>query len=122
MTETNTQEGKLHCVTKDDTFLQIYDFHMKKGFPLVICFSAQWCGPCKALTPILEDYAKNNPFIIFVKVDIDTCESIASTYKVASVPTTIFLQSNGERKIVVGVNRKDLDNELQMMSIYSLKN
>lgn len=59
---------------------------------VVMDFFAEWCGPCKMLTPVLEEVSKKMEDILFVKCDIDRFPDIASAFKVMSVPTLIYFQ------------------------------
>lgn len=62
----------------------------------IIDFSATWCGPCKRLSPILDDLAKEySGKIIFYNVDIDACRELAQAYGVSSVPTILFCPADG---------------------------
>jgi thioredoxin 1 len=63
--------------------------------PVLVDFSAQWCGPCKKLAPVLDQLAADNRDIKVVKVDIDESRQLAKTYHVGSVPTLILFK-NGE--------------------------
>ena len=56
---------------------------------------ADWCGPCKMLSPILEEISKAYPNTEFVKVDVDAEIDVASFYAVQSIPT-VLLFKNGE--------------------------
>ena len=74
---------------------------------VLVDFSAQWCGPCKMLTPILEDLAKDlDGKVVVGKVDVDDAQSIAVKYDVTSVPTLILFQDGQVKARAVGV--KDL--------------
>lgn len=79
--------------------------HAESGNILVVCFSAPWCGPCKALAPkfeaIAKEYEEQGPFE-FLKVDIDECPFIAEKFEVASVPCTMFIKKCAVVKSVVG--------------------
>lgn len=67
---------------------------IKEGITLVDFF-ATWCGPCKALGPVLEELSAQYPNIKFVKVDVDEAESLAEEYGIMSVPT-VYLLNNGQ--------------------------
>lgn len=62
--------------------------------PVLVDFSAEWCGPCKMLAPILEDVKKRigDRATIF-KLDVDRNPVIASAYNVMAVPTLIIFQN-----------------------------
>jgi len=65
--------------------------------PVLVDFSAVWCGPCQRLTPILEQFASRNEGRVKVcKLDIDESSSTASLYAIRSVPT-MMLFVNGKR-------------------------
>lgn len=105
--------GKIHHISNINSFNQILELQNEKGFTLILCFSAKWCGPCKVLSPKLEEYAIKYPSAIFLKIDIDLCESIASDYNVTSVPTIIIERINSQRKTIVGASIKEIEIELQ---------
>ena len=59
---------------------------------VLVDFYANWCGPCKMLSPILESLASNRDGVKIVKVDVDKCESLARSYGIMSIPTLILFK------------------------------
>ncbi|MEE1096935.1 MAG: thioredoxin [Bacteroidales bacterium] len=71
--------------------------------PILIDFYATWCGPCRALSPILEDLAKEyKDRIVVYKVDVDVERDLAAMLSIRSIPTLLFVSANGEMRVVQG--------------------
>ena len=69
-------------------------------------FSAPWCGPCKAFSPIMEQVAQEIPV---QKVNVDEENSLAMQYAVRSVPTIVLVDQNGtELSRHVGIQQKSM--------------
>jgi thioredoxin 1 len=76
--------------------------------PLVVDFFAEWCGPCKMLSPVLENLAAEyDGKLEIVKVDIDEAADVAQQYGVTSVPTLVVIKSGQEADRMVGFQSKD---------------
>ena len=59
---------------------------------VLVDFFATWCGPCKMLSPVLEELASDRSNIDIVKVDVDECSEVARNYGIMSVPTLILFK------------------------------
>ncbi len=77
---------------------------------IIIDFYAEWCGPCKMMTPMIEEIAKEyKDQLTILKVDIDKCPDLIKKYNIMSIPTLLYLN---EKKEVIdqisGFHNKDL--------------
>ncbi len=74
--------------------------------PVLVDFFATWCGPCKMLSPILEQVADETDKVVIAKCDIDECMEIAQKYNIMSVPTLVAFKGGEEVKRAVGFRQK----------------
>ncbi len=74
---------------------------------VLVDFWAEWCGPCRMVSPVLEEIGKEYPNqITIAKLNVDENPSIAAAYDVMSIPTMIVFQQGVEKKRIVGARPK----------------
>lgn len=70
---------------------------------VLIDFFADWCGPCKMLSPIIEQFAKENEKVKVVKINVDELPDLAVKYGVRSIPTLVVIKNGEEVNRSVGL-------------------
>lgn len=77
----------------------------------ILYFSAQWCGPCRMLGPIMESLKDQ---INFRKIDVDENQELPTQYQIRSIPTLVLVEDGIEKGRLVGVKSKE-----EILSFYN---
>ena len=84
--------------------------------PIVVDFYAEWCGPCKRLSPILEEVSQENSHVEIYKVDVDQEPDLAAAFGIRSIPSILFVPSAGTPQMAVGfMNKEALEDAMKQI-------
>jgi len=93
----------IHAISDDSFESEV----IESNIPVIVDFWAQWCGPCKALGPIIEDVAtKYTDKVKFVKLDVDHNPSTPPKFGVRGIPTLILFKEGQVAATQVGLLSK----------------
>lgn len=83
-----------------------YDSVVKNDAPLLIDFYADWCGPCRMLSPTVDEIAAEREDIVVGKVNVDDEPELAEAFGVSSIPTLVVMRAGKIVAQSVGVSPK----------------
>ena len=78
---------------------------------VVVDFHADWCGPCKVLSPILDELDSEIDNVEFVKLNVDNYPELSGSYGIMAVPTVIMFQNGEMKDRFSGVQPKEVISE-----------
>ena len=74
--------------------------------PVLLDFYADWCGPCRMVSPIVDEIARENPQYLVGKINVDTEAELAQSFRVLSIPTLVVMKGGQVVKQSVGAKSK----------------
>lgn len=100
-------------LTADKFREEVFDYTTEKEWkfkgekPAIIDFYADWCGPCKAVAPVLEELSNENPQITIYKVDTEVEQELSAIFRIKSIPSILFIPMEGEPMMQAGALPKN---------------
>ena len=94
-----TQENYEELVTKSEK-------------PVLLDFWATWCGPCRMVSPVLDEIAEENENLVLGKINVDEQVALAAKFRIVSIPTMILMDHGEQVEKVIGYRPKEELKEL----------
>lgn len=108
-------QGEVVVLNKADFLTKVYNYEKNQSEwvyegtkPCIVDFYADWCGPCKKVSPILKELAgeyKND--IIIYKINVDNEKELAAAFGIQSIPTLLFIPAKGKPQLAQGALSKE---------------
>ncbi len=87
----------------------------KQGSPIVAHFTASWCIPSVAMNPFIEELASTYQDIMFILVDVDDVQEVASKYEVKAMPTFLLMKEGTQVDKLVGANPDEIKKRIESL-------
>lgn len=84
-----------------------FDEFYKSEKTVLVDFYADWCGPCRMVSPIIDEIANEHPEYLVVKVNVDEEPELAAEFSVFSIPTLVVIKNGEVKEVATGARAKD---------------
>ncbi|OQD76619.1 hypothetical protein PENDEC_c004G04783 [Penicillium decumbens] len=101
----------VEITTKEDFKSKVTDSQE----PILVDFFAEWCGPCKAISPAVEKLSEQHTGIKFYKVDVDKLGEVAAENEISAMPTFLFFKDGKKIEMVRGANPPAINAAVQKL-------
>lgn len=112
-TKTESKMKTIH-LTKEEFLKKVFNYETSTEWkylgdkPALIDFYASWCGPCKALAPVLEELAAEYGDEIYIyKINTEEEQELAAAFNIRSIPTLLFIPMEGQPQMAMGAMPKN---------------
>ena len=113
--QTTKTEAKVKNLTYNEFLRKVWDFERnptaykyKGNVPAVVDFYADWCGPCRRVSPILEKLAEDyDGKLVVYKVNVQNEQDLAAAFEVKNIPTVFFFPTEGQPSKLIGAMGED---------------
>lgn len=113
MTYSYSKEKIMEYLTKETFKEKVFDYEAEKDWnfkgdiPAIIDFYADWCGPCKMVSPILEDLSKEyDGKLKIYKINTENEQELAAAFGISSIPSMLFIPMNEKPQMSAGAMAK----------------
>mmetsp|Transcript_15139 Transcript_15139/g.21128 ORF Transcript_15139/g.21128 Transcript_15139/m.21128 type:complete len:125 (+) Transcript_15139:3-377(+) len=116
LTLNNTLENYLNMPVHHVTSADEFNKYINGSGLVVVDFYADWCGPCKRISPVIEQYSTEFTNVTFIKVNVDELEDVASSQGISAMPSFFFFVGGKKVKEIIGANQQGVKDAIKELA------